>query len=331
MRPSSTTPTSKENQEYLQSFDRRYSDSNYVIKRTSALEKANLADEIKKLSDRLLMLSSINDELSDYNQNVSSTTVVNNNNVDSEKSVENAKNTKEKPEKLKNIKNSKFNETFNKSIACNDTTNVNGNEIKTTKPNKTNKKPASVKIPAKSVVNDLTERMKTLDDTPNLFKNMLNARADNLAVSDSVPINGKKQPKRAQSVSSTSSTASSLNASHGSVPWPITNKRTKFRVTQLSRDVPVGSPDSHQTVFLEEAANTTKDCLLHLLEKYNGKDSRSGNNIRRHQSISAGDGMANNLEYNSMNSINAFFKRNANSGKGNTIKQIQAQIQSKHK
>lgn len=321
VRSGSMTPANKESQEYLQSFDRRYSDSNYVIRETSAMEKMNLADEIKKLSDRLLMLSSINDELTDYNQKVTSS----NNNADSEKPSENAKNVKQKPEKLKNIKNSKF----NKTDASIEIPKTNGNESNASNPIIPNNKTVPDKKPAKSVVNDLAERMKTLDDTPNLFKNMLNARADNLAVHDNVPVNGTKNSKRATSVSSGSSTTSSQTAPHTSVPWPITNKRTKFRVTQLSRDVPVGSPDSHQTVFLEEAANTTKDCLLHLLEKYNGKGSRPSTGIRRHQSISVGHGIADNLEYNTMNSINAFLKRNANSG--NTIKQIQAQIQSKHK
>lgn len=338
-RPSSSTPTSRENQEYLQLFDRRYSDSNYVIKRTSALEKVNLAEEIRKLSDRLFMLSSINDELNSYNEQMHSSSDTTYDTVDPVKSHEDIKSTKENPEQLKNVKNSKFSATFNKTTSSNDTSKMNGSVTTTTAATATKKDDNSVSnakaftnTPIKSVVNDLNERMKILDDTPNLFKNMLNARADSLAT------NGCNPFKRATSTSSTSSsTASSINASttttststHASVPWPITNRRTKFRITQLSRDVPIGSPDSHQTVFLEEAANSTKDCLLHLLEKYNSKDTRSISSIRRHQSISVGYGIADNLEYHSMNSINAFFKRNAHSG--NTIKQLQAQIQAKHK
>lgn len=111
---------------------------------------------------------------------------------------------------------------------------------------------------------------------------------------------------------------------HRSVPWPVTNRRTKFHISQMSCDVPVSSPDSHQTVFLEVAAHTTKGCLLHLLEKYNGRGPRILGNIGRHQSISVGYGISDNLEYRSMNSLNAFFKRNVHGG--NAVRQIQTRI-----
>lgn len=169
-----------------------------------------------------------------------------------------------------------------------------------------------------SILNDLTERLNLSDETPSRFRTILNARhgSEKSSTNDSAD--------SVLSASVNSSDSSSSNSSfNNSVPWPVTNRRTKFRITQLSRDV------SHDTIFLEEAANTTK-CLLHLLEKYNGREeSRSSNGIRRHQSISVGGGIANNLEYQSMNSINAFFKRNVFQKNGNIVKQIQTRLEAK--
>lgn len=318
-RPSSvdSIPTLKQNKEYLQSFDRRHSDSNYVVNHNSSLEKVNLAEEIKKLSDRLMMLSSINTELQDYNKRISD--------GQSQKTAQDAKskeNTKlpsndkrDKPEILKNIKNSKFNEQFSKSLNVMEMKSSKGSTFVRSKSILSNGTDVSItQTSSKSVVSDLTERLKALDETPSLFKKMVNVRSVCEKVTDSVE------------------DAITLGDNQSSVPWPITNRRTKFRITQMSRDVPIGSPDTHQTIFLEETANSTKDCLLHLLEKYekfNGQESKSGNGIRRHQSISVGCGIADNLEYHSMNSINAFFKRSAFLRDGATVKKIQARMESK--
>lgn len=323
-RPDISTPTLKENKEYLQSFDRRHSDSNYMINHNSSLEKMNLAEEIKKLSDRLLMLSCINNDLIDYNDRMSEKTVTTTA-ADNINSVnENPKPPLEKIEKselLKNMKNAVLNENFSKSIKISESTKASVfMRSKNVHSNSSDVSP--IQTPSKSVVSDLTKRLKSLDETPSLFKEMLNVSN----VLEKQPINNVSV---ATSTGKNSQQASPFNNQHKSAPWSVTNRRTKFRITQLSRDVPIGSPDSHQTIFLEEAANTTKDCLLHLLEKYNGNESRSSNGIRRHQSISVGFGIADNLEYHSMNSINAFFKRNAFQQNGTEVKRIQARIESK--
>lgn len=309
-RPSSSASILKQNKEYLQSFDRRHSDSNYYVSNhTSSLEKVNLAEEIKKLSNRLLILSSINAEIQDYNQRAS-------NNKPSGfdfNSIERTLST----EQTKNLKNSKLNDSFGKSTdhiettATTATTTTNSKSI-TTRPKSiiTNKRSSdgqSTHITSNSLlVND--------QETPSRLIELSNSRSKtSLHDSDTV---------LSSSLNSSDTSLTNTLQSNG-VPWPVSNRRTKFRITQLSRDV------SHDTIFLEEAANTTK-CLLHLLDKYNGREeSRSSSGIRRHQSISVGGAITNNLEYQSMNSINAFFKRNVFQKSGTIVKQIQTRLEAK--
>lgn len=298
---------SRSKQEYLQSFDRRHSDSNYVINHTSGLEKLNLAEEIKKLSDRLLMLSSIHDELKELNKRID------------EKKPKASSETKvqtKRSEIMKNIKNAS---SFSSSTKTEKITT----QLIHSKSLLTDDEAGSSRITTKSVVNDLTQRLKSLDEMPTMFKKVLNVRCEKSSEIISTTLGN-----RLASTSNSSSESTSPCNTFGSVPWPITNRRTKFRVTQLSRDVPIGSPDSHQTIFLEEAANTTKDCLLQLLDKYNGKETRTCN-IRRHQSIAVGHGITDNLENHSMNSINAFFKRNVFQQNGTIVRKIKARIESK--
>lgn len=304
-RPNSSTPTFNKNKEYLLSFDRRHSDSNYVMNHGTAIEKLSLAEEIKKLSDRLLILSSINAELQDFNQRTSANSVPSKSaSFDIPSTTNDKENTNDSikindnPEKGRNLKNNKMNESFSKSnteraVLTNKDGTIEQSESIVTSSDDNSIQP---------VVNNLTECLNKLNDET------LNSNESSTSTS---PFYGQPQ--------------------NSSVPWPITNRRTKFRVTQLSRDVPIGSPDSHQTIFLEEAANNTKDCLLHLLEKYNGNESRTNNGIRRHQSISVGSGITDNLEYHSMNSINAFFKRNAFQQSGDNVKKIQNRLESKSK
>lgn len=307
-RPSSSASlhqNTKSNQEYLQSFDRRHSDSNYVINHATALEKINLAEEIKKLSDRLLILSSINDELLEFNKR-----------HDDTKAKPLDKAPAKRTEILKNMKNASF------------SSSTKTEKISTLVHSKSllSESEATVsRISSKSVVSDLTERLKTLDEIPSVFKKVVTATSLTEKTSQLAASLGNRLNSTSVSTSSSGSTSP---CTFSSVPWTMTNRRTKFRVTQLSRDVPVGSPDSHQTIFLEEAANTTKDCLLQLLEKYNGQDTRTCN-IRRHQSIAVGHGITDNIEYHSMNSINAFFKRNVFQQNGTTVRKIKARIESK--
>lgn len=314
-----TNEHTRQFKEYLQSFERRNSDSNCLLNHSASCEKMNLAAEIKKLSERLMMLSSINSELNDYNETV----IASDKNepiLPSQSSKDEKPLVKEKPEFLKkpklgdireNPKSSNFSENLTKTTKSSKSTFSKSSTI-TSSSNKSSTSFESSSSIQKQTNGGLSERLKVLEDTPTLAKKLDNSRK----VSENITItrNSRFEP----------ATISPPN----SVPWPITNRRTKFRVTQMSRDVPVGSPDKHQTVFLEEAVTTTKDCLLHLLEKYNENETRTAYcNTGRHQSVSMGFGLSDNLEYRSMNSLNYFFQRHATGGK--TVKQIQAQIESK--
>lgn len=337
---------SKSKQEYLQSFDRRHSDSNYVINQSSSsLEKLNLAEEIKKLSERLMVLSSISDELMEFNkryeenrkQKLSSSSA----NTDDATAAK--VQTNRSSEALKNMKNAS---SFNCSTKTEKISNklihskslLSENEIQAAT-SMASKQSTNSSSSSAVVVNDLTQRLRTLNEIPCVFERVINGNGANgigtettetTTATVSFPIG--MQRLKSTSVSTDSSNSTSP-CTFGSVPWPITNRRTKFnvkKISQLSRDVPYGSPDSHRTIFLEEAANTTKDCLLQLLDKYNDKKETRICSIRRHQSIAVGNGMTDNLEYHSMNSINTFFKRNVFQQNGNTVRKIKARIESKH-
>uniref|UniRef100_T1GA46 Uncharacterized protein n=1 Tax=Megaselia scalaris TaxID=36166 RepID=T1GA46_MEGSC len=129
----------------------------------------------------------------------------------------------------------------------------------------------------------------------------------------------KRNGFRSSKVITTTTTSTS-----SSISEDAHTKRMKFKVNQMSRDVPVGQPDTHQTVNLEEAANATKDCLLHLLDKYNERKTR--NPLGRHQSFSVDWNTSNNLQYRSMSSINAFFQRQNVGAGGRNIRSLQAQL-----
>lgn len=240
---------------------------------------------------------------------------------------------REKPDFLKNRTKIQMKDHFNKSYSINESTSSSNSKttsrtssfmrassvvstsssstfhssLKTTKSTKS----------TKELTNRLSERLKSLEEMPALINRM----DDKREVSHSITINNKSNCFESGSISP---------PNHGgSAPWPV-NRRAKFRMTQMSRDVPIGSPNSHQTVFLEEAVTTTKDCLLHLLDKYNESETRTAySNTGRHQSMSLGMGLSDNLEYKSMNSLNFFFQRHATAG--NTVKQMQAQLELKRK
>lgn len=318
----------------------------------------DLAAEIKKLSDRLMMLSSINTELRNYNDKVvidSTTTTV-------------PPTTKPKPTKSTdsnetNLKKTSTNKSETKLKSTTDATKVTKKKLKTNNTTignsiininsdslpsirkSTFKRSSSVITNGSSsskTDNSLSERLKLLDETPNLSQKFdLTRNGGNITTTKTTSSSIKSSTtqttssKLNNSETTSNNVMSSTNGSAASsAPWPITTKRTKFRITQMSRDVPMYSPNTHQTVFLdEESVNTTKDCLLQLLEKYNQTDNNrsytSLGMMGRHQSISDGFGISDNLEYRSMNSLNYFFQRHANAG--TTVKSIQAQIESKNK
>ncbi|KAG4073920.1 hypothetical protein HA402_014125 [Bradysia odoriphaga] len=335
-------PNKKHLKEYLHSFDRRNSDSSCLPNHstsTSTCEKLNLADEIKKLSERLMMLSSINTDLNEYNETLTNgggkaikeKTPEPVKKVEKEIVVGKPKSTRiEDSSEVKLVNSrSKLSDRFSRSSSI-------ANDSETTSTSKYSRFTRASSVISNSssssynkpLTNGLSERLKSLDETPNLLQRLGNSR-------NSSTVSVSSRHSSVSSKTSTNAKSSSYNSSYstngiGSAPWPVTNKRTKFRISQMSRDVPIGSPYSHQTVFLEEAVNTTKDCLLHLLEKYNESDTRTAySNQGRHQSIAVGYGISDNLEYRSMNSLNHFFQRHASAG--NTVKQIQARIESKRK
>lgn len=249
-----TTPAASSNsdiQEYLHSFDRRSSDTSFLVNRRSSVgERMNLAEEIRKLSDHLMMLAEINKTL--------------------EKDKDSGGQLTPTPE------------------------NVNEPIFKAPKP-KTSK--MSIRL------------QRSLEETPTL-----NNTTSSESSSHSSTVHVKRNGIRSSRVTKTT-TITSEDAQ---------TKRMKFKVNQMSRDVPVGQPDTHQTVNLEEAANATKDCLLHLLDKYNEKKTR--NPLGRHQSFSVDWNSSNNLQYRSMSSINAFFQRQNVGAGGRNIRQLQAQL-----
>ncbi|KAL5287413.1 hypothetical protein ACFFRR_008367 [Megaselia abdita] len=255
------TPTTSSNsdiQEYLHSFERRNSDTSFLVNRRSSVgERMNLAEEIRKLSDHLMMLAEINKTLEKDKDSV-------------------------------------------------------GGDGEVTPTNEDPKEP--IFIAPKPKTSKLSVRLqRSIEETPTLN----NSSSTSTSTSTThVKRNGFRSSRITTTTTSSSITTTTSEDAH--------TKRMKFKVNQMSRDVPVGQPDTHQTVNLEEAANATKDCLLHLLDKYNERKTR--NPLGRHQSFSVDWNSSNNLQYRSMSSINAFFQRQNVGAGGRNIRQLQAQL-----
>lgn len=283
---------------YLHSFDRRNSDTNFLLGQRSSGERINLADEIRKLSDHLLMLAEINTKLgNECSTETTGDTTPTNENANSVNAINSTDSTNNSSTSsvIKDSSNRVSNFTSHNMFSSTTSTTTNSTKVSS----------LSVRL------------QKSIEETPKILNN---GSSGPRPPTGTLP---KNQPNglRAQSIqnaisSIASSTSSSAEASI---------RRAKFRVNQMSRDVPIGSPDKHQTVNLEEAANTTKDCLLHLLEKYN--ETKMRNPLGRHQSISIDRNFTDNLEYRSMSSINAFFQKQKNGGRN--VKQLQAQLEGK--
>lgn len=248
-------------QEYLHSFDRRNSDTFLVNRRSSVGERMNLAEEIRKLSDHLMMLAEIS-------------------NKTLEKDKDNSGELTPTPE---NVEEPVF-------------------------------------IAPKPKTSRLSVRLqRSIEETPTLTNNN---RHHSSTSSSTSTVQLKRNGFRSSRMTTTTTTTT--NTTQTNTLEDALTKRMKFKVNQMSRDVPVGQPDTHQTVNLEEAANATKDCLLHLLDKYNERKTR--NPLGRHQSFSVDWNSSNNLQYRSMSSINAFFQRQNVGAGGRNIRQLQAQL-----
>ncbi|EDW10670.2 serine/threonine-protein kinase dst1 [Drosophila mojavensis] len=306
---------------YLHTFDRRNSDTTYLLGRRSSGERVNLADEIRKLSDHLLMLAEINTKLGDSNNNSTTT----------ESSItQEANKVKSSTRSTRVTSHGQLHSASSSSSSQTHVRSADGQQK----------------------VSSLSARLQqSIEETPKLSNGNGNGNGisswsqsqlrSQSTVSTMSTANAKSHVQKSTTSSSTStssskfcssistsnSNSSSASSSNHVFTESASSRRAKFRINQMSRDVPIGLPDTHQTVNLEEAANTTKDCLLHLLEKYNETKIRSP--VGRHQSISVDWHISDNLEYRSMSSINAFFQRHSHSSGGQNVKHIQAQLEEK--
>lgn len=333
---------------YLHTFDRRNSDTTYLLGRRCSGERINLADEIKKLSDHLLMLADINKKLSKETQ-IAETKKVLMEKVDESKS--------------KTVQTSKITESTLKSTKIKKSENVKI-ESKINVLNSTSIK-SSLAVdesssssffsnisPGRSRTSSLSLRLqKSIDETPALNNNKDKDSSESTSKSTQSKEKSKTLAVKTAKTTTKVTKENTENEASGTVSKTLARKksfistgtnlktvkeyrvteaasikRAKFRISQMSRDVPIGLPDMHQTVNLEEAANNTKDCLLHLLERYN--ETKTRNPLGRHQSISVDYNFSDNLEYRSMSSINAFFQRHNNSG--DNIRQLKEQLKNRH-
>ncbi|XP_017066623.1 myosin light chain kinase, smooth muscle [Drosophila eugracilis] len=360
----STAQQQRSMKSYLHTFDRRNSDTTYLLGRRSSGERVNLADEIRKLSDHLLMLAEINTKLGDANNNngSSSSGAAPNPPAPAAPSISVA------PSGSTSTKTSEISQEGNRWTSK--TTSSSSWNRPTAKGGLLSQASSSSQSQSsyddgqgKTKISSLSVRLQqSIEETPKLSngnsstsKSLLQSQRKStvhtMSSSNAKSITSQHVQKTSttsskvfsSSTSSSTSTSSSnqvTSSTSNQLPYSVSNpistsassesassRRAKFRINQMSRDVPVGLPDTHQTVNLEEAANTTKDCLLHLLEKYN--ETRIRNPVGRHQSISVDWHVSDNLEYRSMSSINAFFQRHNHNGGGHNVRHIQAQLEEK--
>lgn len=239
-------------QDYLQSFDRRKSDSNYVLGNkndpTNTAEKMDLGDEIKRLSDHLMMLNTLKTELGEKAEAPSHSAI-----------KEALKESTDTP--LKGSGSGK------------PTGAAHEKRAPRTKP--TDQGNLSSKLESKIVKSQIRR-----------FSNSNGGTAQETSTTQVTTNAGQQQTSSsssssfhfARSLSSVRTATRLIEEQHkpqtpiSQPSWMLKCKRTKFRMTELSRDVPQNAPNSHKTVFIEEAAANTKDCLLQLLDKYNHSD-----------------------------------------------------------
>ncbi|KAH8336811.1 hypothetical protein KR059_003946, partial [Drosophila kikkawai] len=353
----STAQQQRSMKSYLHTFDRRNSDTTYLLGRRSSGERVNLADEIRKLSDHLLMLAEINTKLGDNKNNNKSNEVTPAAPAAPAAPAPSAPPQAAAPSGGSSSKTSEIRQDGNRwtskstsSSSWNRPTSTGG---LLSQASSTSKSQSSYDDgQGKTKISSLSVRLQqSIEETPKLSNGTTSASTKSQVQSQrSVQTISSSNAKSITSqhvqrtsttsskvISSTSSTSShqmssasnqiSSSSSNQAHSESASSRRAKFRINQMSRDVPVGLPDTHQTVNLEEAANTTKDCLLHLLEKYN--ETRIRNPVGRHQSISVDWHVSDNLEYRSMSSINAFFQRHNHNGGGQNVRHIQAQLEEK--
>ncbi|KAH8375357.1 hypothetical protein KR200_011236, partial [Drosophila serrata] len=361
----STAQQQRSMKSYLHTFDRRNSDTTYLLGRRSSGERVNLADEIRKLSDHLLMLAEINTKLGDSNNNNKSSEATPA--APATPATPSAPAPTPAPSGSSSSKTSEISKDGNRwtsksttSSSWNRPTSTGG--LLKQASSSTQSQSSYDDGQGKTKISSLSVRLQqSIEETPKLsngtsststksqlqsqrsktssVQTMTSSNARSIT-SQHVQRTSTTSTKVISSSSSSTSTSNSTtssqqmssasnqissSSSNQALSESASSRRAKFRINQMSRDVPVGLPDTHQTVNLEEAANTTKDCLLHLLEKYN--ETRIRNPVGRHQSISVDWHVSDNLEYRSMSSINAFFQRHNHNGQN--VRHIQAQLEEK--
>lgn len=244
--------------DYLQSFDRRKSDSNYVLGNkndpSDKEEKMDLVDEIKRLSDHLMMLNTLKTELGEKQKdekNDKATSPINKSNKQ-KADVEGTN-----PVKMPSTPNG----------STNGTPKLNGSlERRASRTKLTDPANLSSKLESKIVKSQIMR----FSNSHSVEGGGVESSQMTTTVAQHMSANGTSSLSSSSSVRTATRLIEQLHTPQTPIsqpPWMLKCKRTKFRMTELSRDVPQNAPDSHKTVFME--ATNTKDCLLQLLEKYN--------------------------------------------------------------
>lgn len=244
---------------------------------SASYEKVNLADEIKRLSERLMMLSSLTPVPAATSSYVPD---VNDAGDQRRQAADDKPALKPKPEYLKNKTRTTMDEQFAQQLAQH-TDAVTTKRKAFQRSTRTTATTSTTTTTSERTFTRATSVVNTrCTASSSLRSDRLSAR---LQLLDDMPTINNRRPMptttttpQADCLSDTSgyeSTASFFGRTidrNGSFSGSLGGRRTKFRVSQMSRDVPIGSPETHRTVFLEEAVTNTKDCLLQLLDKYNG-------------------------------------------------------------
>lgn len=312
----------------MHSLERRASDSScFPNKKADICMRVNLAEEIKKLSDRLYMLSTINTDL------------VNNN-------VENIK-----TDSFQFSENTYVDKTIDSTYIINNKTQINS---------QTNQQTSSYMETTRSSTSNHNEKRKsfftenakeaisTCPTVKNGYTNLNRAASFNTSYLNKFEVNNANVHNKNDFIDMDNDSESFSN-----IPWA----RRKFKVSNCSRDVPI-SPERKKSVFSTEFnkrrekidtfangsaanssentpkstekhyykkfnengdvkanANNTKDLLLHLLDQW-GESKSPPNDCHsgRHKSVSMEWSEAESIASKSMNSLNTFFKRQSSSG-----------------
>lgn len=311
--------------DYLQSFERRNSDSTLVVnKNPSSTSKINLMQEIKKLTDYLFKIKNQEPkEIVDQQQQLEDDQKI----LEQSKTIDTITKTVEHEQTNKetemNLKNSEHKQKIEEQIE-------NNNHDKS----EDDKENVTADSNSKETEN-LTPSTKSRNITE-LFKKFTN-------------MTDKKDEDKANNA-----------------PWPVSNKRTKFRVNQMSsRDVPIFKVPANHSKLQKQNAIITSETLFqetiikpvsqqssldstefmrkfqqethtlfqkhHIFQQENMKRSQRFAEPPHSISFELGTihSMEKTLEQRALNSITSFFQLHAKNG--TTVKQIQKQIESKNK